>query len=137
MLFPSRVLACSWNANSKTFYMIRRSRKIYKLCRIHPFHLFLHRLVTSSFASALEKFLNYTVSPLTFLCPGFSPRDDVAISRSSCMHPEYQSIFINRVTYSCAAESMSSSLISFHQFFEMFGSIFQCISLFFRFWSWY
>lgn len=110
--------------------MTRRSRKIYKLCRIHPFHLFLCRLVTSSFASVLEKFLNYTVSPLTFFVQT-SPREmmpqfmnisiEIHASRISKYIHKSRDLFMRGVI-------LLSHLISFHQFFEM---LFQNINLFF------
>lgn len=74
-------------------------------------------LAMSSFANALEKFLNYTVSPLTFFVQA-SPRGDVVIPRSNSMHREYQNASTNRVTYSCGRIT-SRNLTSFHQFFGM------------------
>lgn len=62
-----KVFACSRRANNETFCEPTIPRGIYELCRAHPFHLFLQRLVTSSFANALEKFSYYTGSPLSFL----------------------------------------------------------------------
>ena len=56
----------------------------------YPFHLFLRRLVTSSFVNAFEKFLNYTVSPSLF---GHSREeilwflDRIAYIANTKMHP--------------------------------------------------
>lgn len=74
-------------------------------------------LAMSSFANALEKFLYYTVSPLTFFVQA-SPRGDVVIPRLNSMHREYQNASTNRVTYSCGRIT-SRNLTSFHQFFGM------------------